>query len=159
NLRASRQRLHQARPNAPQIQGALIMRMTHFNRAVLFVATLLALPGAAFAGSKIKFVETIDVDPKHVQGPGELPQLPHLKMKIGTNAVGLKASDFIVTTEVEGKQIGVPAERATPFRDSDEELDIVILVQGSVRFMGDPNPEDGGEANEIKGYYNEVKQS
>ena len=36
------------------------------------------------------------------------------------------------------KQVGVPGEKAVQFKDSNEELDMIILVQATVRFMGDP---------------------
>ncbi len=117
--------------------------------------------GAAHAGTTIKSIETVPVDPNYKAKEDELPPVPHIRAKIGTSAVGLKPSDFLISTDSNGKQVGVPGEKAVPFRDSEEELDMVILVQGTVRFMGDPNPEvnPGEDATEIKGYYNEVKQA
>lgn len=129
----------------------------------LFLASAAAVmalaAGPAQAAVTIKSIETVPVDPNYKAKDDELPPLPHLRMKIGTGAVGLKASDFIVATDVNGKQVGVPGEKAIQFKDSNEELDIVILVQATVRFMGDPQPEvaPGEDATEIKGYYNAVK--
>jgi hypothetical protein len=125
------------------------------------VALLLAYGALAHAAATIKSIETVPVDPNYKPKEDELQPVPHLRMKIGTGAVGLKPADFIVSTEVTGRQVGVPGEKAVQFRDSNEELDIVVLVQGTVRFMGDPAPEaqPGEEATEIKGYYNEVKQA
>lgn len=137
------------------------MTIRTYVTAMVFAAVTLSM-GAAQAEVKVKGgFETVPVDPNYKPKEDELPPVPHLKAKVGTGAVGLKASDFAVSTEKDGKQVSIPGEKAVPFKDSNEELDIIILVQGSVRFMGDPTPEvsPGEEATEIKGYFNEVKQA
>jgi len=128
---------------------------------IVVLAVLTGGAGTAHAAVTIKSIETVTVDPNYKPKEDELQPLPHLKMKIGTGAVGLKPADFTVTTDMNGKQIGVPGEKAIQFKDSNEELDMIILVQGTVRFMGDPTPEatPGEETSEIKGYYPQVKEA
>jgi hypothetical protein len=122
---------------------------------------MIASAGSAHAAGavSIKSIETIPVDP-NVKVPDDQPQpYPKLKIKVGTGATGLKPADFMVKVAEGDKPVGIPGEGVVPFKDSDEELDIFILVQGTVRFMGDPNPEPApGEDNTpIPGYYNEAK--
>jgi FHA domain/von Willebrand factor type A domain len=138
-----------------------MMTMRTFVRTSVFAAVALGMSaGAAQATVTVKGApETIKVDPNYKPKEDELQPLPHLRVKLGTTLVGLKAIDFTVSTDKDGKIVSVPGEKAIPFKDSNEELDLLILVQGSLRFMGDPTPEAnaGEEATPINGYYNEVK--
>ncbi len=128
------------------------------------VVGLVAVAGSggtahAAGAASIKSIETIPVDP-NVKVPDDQPQpYPKLKIKVGTGATGLKAADFLVKVAEGDKPVAIPGTSVVPFKDSDEELDIFILVQGTVRFMGDPSPEPqpGEDGTPITGYYNEVK--
>lgn len=134
-------------------------------RYLAIVAALaLALPARvahAAAAATVKFCEWEKLTDEDLKEKPDKPQrFPAITCKIGTGATGLKASDFQLKTDGDPPAM-ITGTKVTPFKDSDEQLDIFILVQGSVRFMGDPNPEPqpGEEPGEIKGYYNEVKQA
>jgi|SoiMethySBSTD1v2_1073268.scaffolds.fasta_scaffold152350_3 hypothetical protein len=123
-----------------------------------------ALPGIARAQkATIKSYEFEKLTDEELKPKPDKPQrYPHLKLKVGTGAAGLKANDFQLKTDGPGGDpVAITGEKVVPFKDSEEQLDILILVQGSVRFMGDPAPEPvpGEEAGEIKGYFEEVKQA
>jgi hypothetical protein len=131
---------------------------------ILVGLSFLAASSAAYAQkATIKSYEFEKLDPKDLEPQKDKPQrYPFIRMKIGTGATGLKANDFQVKTDgPDGQPVAITGTKVIPFKDSEEQLDVVILVQGSVRFMGDPEPEavPGEEQGEIKGYYNEVKQS
>ncbi len=124
----------------------------------LLVALLVAGVGAdayAQSAATIKRCEFPSVMPKPAK-PDDPPAFPTLTCKVGTQAPGLKAQDFIFKTQEGDKPTQIQGTKVTPFKDSDEKLSIYILVQGSVRFMGDPSPE-GDETQAIVGYFNEVK--
>jgi hypothetical protein len=124
---------------------------------------LVAGGATAYAGpaASIKSVEIIPVPGEVKWKDDEIPPYPKLKIKVGTGAIGLKAADFLLKSESDGKPVAITGTSVVPFKDSDEQLDIFILVQGTVRFMGDPNPDPqpGEEGGAINGYYNEVKQA
>ncbi len=137
---------------------------THKKNLLGVVVTLgvaLAAPSAAWAaGASIKSVEIEPVDKVPKPAKPEDPQrYPRFWVKVGTSATGLKASDFQIKAIDVEPVVALSGTSVQPFKDSEEELNIIILVQGAVRFMGDPAPDPvpGEEVHEIPGYYNEVK--
>jgi hypothetical protein len=109
----------------------------------------------------IKSYEFEKIPPEELEPKPDKPQRhPYLKVKVGTGASGLKANDFQVKTDgPDGQPIAITGTKVVPFKDSEEQLDIIILVQGSVRFMGDPTPDPNNpdDTEGIKGYFDEVK--
>ncbi len=129
--------------------------------AAILAALLVLIPRLASAQkAAIKSVQIENKTP-NFQDPDPDKWYPKVTIKVGTSATGLRATDFQVKAADSDPPVSLPGQKVIPFKDSDEELDIAILVQGSVRFMGDPNPEPqpGEEQAEIKGYFNEVKQA
>jgi hypothetical protein len=130
---------------------------------VVSLGLVLAAPAGAWgAGASIKSYEIEPVDKVPPPAKPEDPQrYPRLWLKVGTSATGLKASDFQIKAVDVEPVVALSGAKVTPFKDSDEDLNVVILVQGSVRFMGNPNPEPlpGEENQEIPGYYEQVKQA
>ncbi len=133
--------------------------------AGLALAGLVAtLPQSAWAQkATIKSYEFEKLTDAELKPQPDKPQrYPFLRIKVGTGATGLKANDFQAKTDgPDGQPIAITGSKVVPFKDSEEQLDVIILLQGSVRFIGDPNPEPapGEEPGEIKGYYDEVKQA
>jgi FHA domain-containing protein/von Willebrand factor type A domain-containing protein len=122
------------------------------------VGTMAVAPAARAANVTIMNSEF--VDPQPTKDPNKPTQFPTFKVKVGTGATGLKASDFTVKVPEGDKPISIGATQVQAFKDSNEELDLLILVQGSVRFMGNPTPDpDPGEteAQPIPGDYDQVK--
>jgi hypothetical protein len=130
---------------------------------VVALGLLLAAPtGAWAAGASIKSIDIEPVDKVPPPAKPEDPQrYPRLWVKVGTSATGLRATDFQIKAVDVEPVVALSGTKVTPFKDSDEELNVLILVQGAVRFMGDPTPEPqpGEETTEIKGYYEQVKQA
>ena len=128
------------------------------------MALAMALPARvahAAAAATVKFCEWEKLTEEDLKEKPDKPQrFPNLTCKIGTGATGLKASDFQLKTDGEPPAM-ITGTKVTAFKDSNEQLDIFVLVQGSVRFMGDPtpDPQPGEDPGEIKGYFNEVKQA
>jgi hypothetical protein len=122
-----------------------------------------ALPGIARAQkATIKSYEFEKLTDEELKPKPDKPQrYPHLKLKVGTGAAGLKANDFQLKTMVPGGDpVAITGEKVVPFKDSEEQLDILIHGTGLGPLHGDPAPEPvpGEEAGEIKGYFEEVKQ-
>jgi Inner membrane component of T3SS, cytoplasmic domain/von Willebrand factor type A domain len=88
----------------------------------------------------------------------EVIQVPKLTVKVGAEASGLKLADFQIKS-TEDPPVTYPATRMTPFKDSEEPLAMIILIDGKVRFIGDPTPEPipGEEPQPIPGAWEEVK--
>jgi hypothetical protein len=88
------------------------------------------------------------------------PRQP-LRLKVRANGLSLKKEDFKLMIKEGDKPITIPASKLEAFNDSREDLAIFILVQGTVRWMGDPKPEpQEGQTEqppEIPGYYDLVK--
>jgi hypothetical protein len=129
----------------------------------ILLAGVLAASSAWAQKATIKSYEFEKLTDEDLKPKPDKPQrYPFLKLKVGTGAAGLKANDFQLKTDgPDGQPVAITGEKVVPFKDSEEQLDIVILIQGAVRFMGDPNPDPipGEEATEIKGYFEEVKQA
>ncbi|HKA87186.1 MAG TPA: FHA domain-containing protein [Haliangiales bacterium] len=88
------------------------------------------------------------------------PRQP-LRLKVRANGLSLKKEDFKLMIKEGDKPITIPASKMEAFNDSREDLAIVVLVQGNVRWMGDPKPEpQEGQTEappEIPGYFDLVK--
>src|SRR5262249_16271722 len=73
----------------------------------------------------------------------------------------LKKDDFKLMIKEGDKPINMPASKLEAFNDSRDDLAIIVLVQGTVRWMGDPKPEpQEGQTEappEIPAYYHLVK--
>src|SRR3979409_2144973 len=92
-------------------------------------------------------------------GPHLADWRPSLRMWVQTIAPNLTPRDFVLRT---GEDDTIEATAAVPFKTSDEALSVIILVQGSVPFMGNPEPvlQPGEtEAAPIPGDYEVVKQA
>jgi hypothetical protein len=127
---------------------------------VVSLGLLLAVPSGAWAaGASIKSVEIEPTDKVPPEKDPTKPQrYPRLWIKVGTSITGLKANDFQLKAVDVEPVVVISGTSVVPFKDSDEELNVVILVQGSTRFMGDPNPDP--ETGETRpGYYEQVKQA
>ncbi len=116
---------------------------------------ILLMPGLAAAGTTIKQCDFVGLPPGPPK-PNDPPAYPTLRCKVGTGMTGLRAGDFMWKggAEIAGKSV-------EPFMTSSEELDLVILVQGTVRFLGDPSPDEqpGEPSAPIPGYYDQVKEA
>jgi hypothetical protein len=121
---------------------------------------LLALGGRAEAQQKAAILSA-DWLPLPKKAADKLPPRQPLKVKVRANGVSLKKEDFKISIKEGEKPITIPASKMEAFNDSREEMAVVVLVQGTVRWMGDPHPEPAeGETeppSEIPGYYDVVK--
>src|SRR5262249_3347640 len=104
-----------------------------------FVAVALAA-GAAHAQQKATILTTEWLRPPPPR-PDAPPPYPILRAKVGANGVSLKKEDFSLKVSEGEKPTTIPASKMEPFAESKEQMSVVILVQGTVRFMGNPNPE------------------
>lgn len=133
--------------------------------SVVSLGLALQVSGSAYGQAGRASIKSVEIEPPDKvpkpTKPEDAQRYPRLWLKVGTGATGLKASDFQIKAVDVEPVVALSGTKVTPFKDSDEELNIIILVQGSVRFMGDPSPEPqpGEEVGEIKGYYEQVKQA
>jgi len=123
-------------------------------RALLLVLVVAgSLP--VHAEPRIRGVRSVDL-PR----PGaERTEPPRLVLSIGAPA-GLGPADFqLMSTEDEAQTFG--ASKVVPFQDSDEMMAMIVLVDGKVRFLGDPEPDPVGAepAAPIPGLWEEVRGS
>lgn len=106
--------------------------------------------------ASIKGVPVFTEPPANAPVPaGHLEAYPTLEVKVGADP-GLRLGDFTVKFDKEGDHpITISATKMVPFKDSNEQMFVVILVQGTQRFMGASNdPEE-----QKVGYYEPVKQA
>jgi hypothetical protein len=116
-----------------------------------FTVILVLLLSASLvrAGTTVKQCDFLAVAPAK---PNDPPPYPTLRCKVGTAMTGLRPGDFTFKSGVE-----IAGKAVEPFATSSEELDLVILVQGTVRFLGNPVPDETGTT--IPGYYEQVKEA
>src|SRR5687768_11142017 len=95
---------------------------------------LLALAGQAIAAEpKIKHLSFVDLAP----APDD-PLASRVVLRGVVAAVpGLRAQDFSLRV---GEDVVIGATKSVPFVASDDELALMILVQGTVRLMGNDAP-------------------
>src|SRR5436190_21491608 len=110
------------------------MKMQKMKKWFLGVVSLglLSLAGGSnawAAGASIKSVEIEPVDkvPKPTKAD-EAQRYPRLWLKVGTSATGLKATDFQIKAVDVEPVVALSGSKVTPFKDSDEDLNIIILV-------------------------------
>src|SRR5262249_31714778 len=108
-------------------------------RAIPFLALVL-LARAAGAEVKIKSARFIEAkEPAHAA----------LQVVLGGASPGLRKQDMSV--KIAEAATGMIAERSTPFSESQDDLAVVVLVQGSQRFLG--------LSDDAPGYWEVVKQA
>jgi hypothetical protein len=117
-------------------------------RVTRIILVLLAFSRLAVAEPAIKSSQFLPAPPDTPRG-GQ-----RLEVVVGNGSAGLRAHDFSVKLE-ESEAVSIEAVRATSFRDSTEDLSVVILVQGNVLFMGDPE----SQPEPTIGYYDVVKEA
>jgi hypothetical protein len=121
----------------------------------------LALGGGRAEAQQKAAILSTDWLPLPKKEADKLPPRQPLRVKVRANGVSLKKDDFKISIKEEGKPITIPASKMEAFNDSREEMAVFVLVQGTVRWMGDPHPEPAeGETeapSEIPGYYDVVK--
>jgi hypothetical protein len=132
------------------------MKSKALSRIGALVATgLFIVAGPAHAErASIKGVPVfVDPPPNAPVPAGHLEAYPSLETKVGADP-GLRLADFTVKFDKEGDHpITIGATKMVPFKDSAEQMFIVILVQGTQRFMGaSSDPEE-----QKVGYYEPVK--
>ena len=114
------------------------------SRIALLVA-IVALAGQAAAEPKIKRLSFVDA-PADAENP--LASRVVLRAVVGGAVPGLRPQDFVLRID----DVLIGATKSVPFGASDDELAILILVQGTVRLMGN-------EAEAIDGYHDVVKEA
>jgi hypothetical protein len=115
------------------------------------IAALAVVWGAAAAEAQVGSWELKVIQPKPRAADGEdgkAPALPLLRATLG-GRVGLTAKDFVLKQPDAPQPISIEASRSVNYRDSDEPLAMVILVQGNFRWLGnetytDPSDPDAG---------------
>jgi hypothetical protein len=120
---------------------------------------VLLLPSLAHAQLKRVGEPILDTPPPPGE-PVEVLKVPTLTVSLSTPGAGVRAGDFSLTTVDGDPQVSLRAEKLVAFRDSDEPLSLIVLVDGKVRFIGDPAPEpiEGeSEAAPIPGAYDELR--
>ena len=128
-------------------------------RRVAFVLAFLLLVPAARADLKVKGTPILQMPNQgKLKEAAEVVQVPKLMVKVGAEASGLKLADFQIKS-TEDPPVSYPAAKMVPFKDSDEPLAMIILIDGKVRFIGDPTPDPlpGEEPQPIPGAWEEVK--
>lgn len=119
-------------------------------RWVFFV--IFGSASVAAAEPRIKSLKLVEVHA--ASKPDQVTSRAKLAAVVGGSVPGLRPQDFTVKVDDGGVPVLIGAEKCVPFSQSDDELALMILVQGTVRFMG------GAEGEEtIDGYYDVVKQA
>jgi hypothetical protein len=132
-------------------------------RIILALSILAVTAGVASAQGtvirRLDFKAAPPIDPKNPP-PKDAPKVTDKIMaRVKSDIPNLKAPDFKIVY-AEGEQpVESVATAAQAFKDSNEELAIVILVQGSERFMGNMSTvDDEGQAREpTEGAYDQIK--
>jgi hypothetical protein len=125
----------------------------------LLLALLVCLPVSAYADLKVKGTPNLQMPNQgKLKEATEVIQVPKLQVKVGAGVSGLKLADFQIKS-TEDPPVSYPAAKMVPFKDSDEPLAMIILIDGKVRFIGDPTPDPlpGEEPQPIPGAWEEVK--
>lgn len=108
---------------------------------------LLAFSGVAAADPALRSARIIPA-------PSGAPPAS-VKLEVVVHApAGLRAKDFLLQLD-EVDPISIEATKVTSFKDSADDLSVVILVQGNVLFMGDPE----SQPEPTIGYYDVVKEA
>jgi hypothetical protein len=102
------------------------------------------LSGTALAEPRIKRARFVDPPPGERKDTADrVASRTRLQVVIGGASPGLRTGDFVAKTTVDDVPVAIAADKSVPFASSDEELAIMILVQGTVRFMGTVDGDDG----------------
>jgi hypothetical protein len=113
------------------------------------IVVALGLAGVARAEPRIKRARFVEPPPAERKDTGErYASRTRLQVVIGGASPGLRVQDFTLRTSVDELPVAIVADRSVPFAASDEPMAIMILVQGTVRFMG---------SAEEEGYFEVVK--
>ncbi len=136
-----------------------------------FAVTVFVLAGLAAEAraqnAEIKLVQEIPAPPetpeqkKAREKKGDPAPLPTIRVLIKSNLPNLKKDDFKLKLQEEKDPPVEPvASSAQPFKDSNEDMAVVILVQGNERFMGNMSTidPDGQPRDPSPGAYDDVKQ-
>lgn len=134
--------------------------MTRTTTTAVVIGLVVALAGVARADTVIRKLEYKAAPAKDPKAPKDAPPpADKILAKVKSDIPNLKAPDFkMVYSEGE-----TPAEEvagfAQMFKDSADEMALLILVQGSERFMGNPSTMDdeGNPREPTEGAYEHLK--
>jgi Inner membrane component of T3SS, cytoplasmic domain len=135
-----------------------------FRSAILLLSAFAAsIPSAAWASIRV-LGEAELVDPKPDPKNPDKPVSPYknIVVRVKADASGLRIGGFQLKTNDVEPAVTMPAIEMTDFHDSTEPMSLIILVDGKVRFMGDPAPapvSPDEKPMEVPGGYNEAKQA
>jgi len=128
-------------------------------RPILIVCALLLSP-LVHAEAKRSGKARLEVPPTLTE-PADVIPVPRLWVAISSPARDLRPADFEVMP-ADDPSNAFPGQKLVRFRESDEPLSMIVLVDGKVRFIGDPAPEpvEGeSEARAIPGAWDELHEA
>jgi hypothetical protein len=104
--------------------------------ALLSAALLCALSSGAYAQDVRVVLEVVEPPEPSDDDKGDEVRAPHVRAQIDVSRPGLAASDFVLEDLDADPPVRQTASEVTRYRDGDQPMAMVLLIQGNFRWMG-----------------------